>query len=267
MTRRLPQNTAFTIMLKVFSNSDHISPSSGSTVGVKISKAGAAFINPNAGATNAAEVDSTNGPGWYKYSADSTDLNTLGDFVIRATATSCDPSEQVCMVVAATAAVNMTQIAGVAVDTTSPQLGVRVNNIVANAVDTTSAQLGVRLVNIGASAIDTTSPQLGVRVVNIGASAVDTTSAQLGVRVNVITSGSINSVADGLLDRDMSVGGDTGSTTTRTVRQSLRFLRNKWTISAGSLSVFKEDDSTVSWTAAVTTDSTALPIVTNDPAG
>lgn len=248
MTRRLPQSTSATIMLKVFANSDHISPSSGSTVGVKISKAGAAFINPNAGATNAAEVDSTNGPGWYKYSADSTDLNTLGDFVIRATATSCDPSEQVCMVVAATAGVNMTQIAGVAVDTTSPQLGVRVNNIVA-------------------AAVDTTSPQLGVRIVNIGASAVDTTSAQLGVRVNVITAGSVNSVADGLLDRDMSLGGDTGSTTVRTVRQSLRFLRNKWSISAGTLTVFKEDDTATSWTAAVTTDSTALPIVTNDPAG
>lgn len=182
---------------------------------------------------------------------------------------------------------NATQIAGSAVDTTSPQLGVRVNNIVANAVDTTSAQLGVRLVNIGASAVNTTSAQLGVNLVNISGAAVTSASAQIGANVVSIASGAVTSTAfttdaigstqlaatavvkisDGLLDRDMSVGADSGTTTVRTVRQALRFLRNKWSIAAGTLTICKEDDTATSWTAAVTTDSTALPIVTNDPAG
>src|SRR6516164_5818332 len=46
--------------------------------------------------------------------------------------------------------------------------------------------------------------------------------------------------ADALLNRDMSVGTDSGSPSVRTVRQALRFLRNKWAISAGTLTVYKE---------------------------
>jgi hypothetical protein len=74
-------------------------------------------------------------------------------------------------------------------------------------------------------------------------------------------------LADAFLDRDMSTGTDSGSTTVRTVRQALRFLRNKWAIATGTLTVYKEDDSTSSWTAAVTGDSAADPIVSSDPGG
>jgi hypothetical protein len=74
-------------------------------------------------------------------------------------------------------------------------------------------------------------------------------------------------VADALLDRDMSTGADSGSTTVRTVRQALRFLRNKWSISGTTLTVTKEDDSTSSWTSTVSTDAAAVPVVGNDPAG
>ncbi len=72
--------------------------------------------------------------------------------------------------------------------------------------------------------------------------------------------------ADALLDRDMAAGADTGSETTRTVRQALRFLRNKWAVVLDVLTVYAEDDTTPSWTATVTTDSGAQPIVSNDPA-
>ncbi len=74
-------------------------------------------------------------------------------------------------------------------------------------------------------------------------------------------------VADALLDRDMSTGVDSGSTTVRTPRQALRAIRNKTDISAGTLTVKKEDDSTTSWTAAVSTDAAAVPIIGIDPAG
>ena len=55
--------------------------------------------------------------------------------------------------------------------------------------------------------------------------------------------------ADALLDRDMATGTDSGG---RTVRNALRFLRNKATESAGTLTVTKENDTDVAWTAAVT---------------
>lgn len=76
-----------------------------------------------------------------------------------------------------------------------------------------------------------------------------------------------NENADALLDRDMSTGTDSGSTTVRTVRQALRALRNKVSISGSTVTITKEDDSTASWTAALTTDAAADPITAIDPAG
>lgn len=75
-----------------------------------------------------------------------------------------------------------------------------------------------------------------------------------------------NEIADAILDRDMSTGTDSGSTTVRTPRQALRALRNKASIAGGTLTVTKEDDATSSWTAAVTTTA-GDPISAIDPAG
>ena len=68
--------------------------------------------------------------------------------------------------------------------------------------------------------------------------------------------------ADIILNRDMSQG-ENGNN--RTVRQALRFLRNKWIIRGEKLSVYKEDDSTVSWDATIEVDDTARPITSTDP--
>ena len=73
-------------------------------------------------------------------------------------------------------------------------------------------------------------------------------------------------VAQGILDADLAVGTDSGSASVRTVRQALRFLRNKWTLTGTTLSVKKENDSTESWSATVTTDPSAEPITGSDPA-
>lgn len=82
-----------------------------------------------------------------------------------------------------------------------------------------------------------------------------------------LTSGERTSVADAILDRDMSTGTDSGSTTVRTPRQALRAIRNKSAVAAGTLTVYKEDDATASWTAAVTGTAGADPITAIDPAG
>lgn len=73
-------------------------------------------------------------------------------------------------------------------------------------------------------------------------------------------------IADAVLNRDMATGTDSGSATVRTIRQALRFLRNKWTLTTGTLSVKKEDDTTESWAATVTTDALADLVTAVDPA-
>jgi hypothetical protein len=70
-------------------------------------------------------------------------------------------------------------------------------------------------------------------------------------------------VADTLLNRDMSAVSDTNS---RSPLNAMRFLRNKWSAAAGVLTVTKENDATVAWTATLATDAAALPIIGSDPA-
>jgi len=68
--------------------------------------------------------------------------------------------------------------------------------------------------------------------------------------------------ADALLGRNVSGGSSTG----RTVSQALHFLRNKWTVSGGTLTVYDTDDTTSSWTATVTGTAGADPVTGSDPA-
>lgn len=73
----------------------------------------------------------------------------------------------------------------------------------------------------------------------------------------------VDAFADALLKRDFSsVTGEAA----RSALNALRWLRNKWSISGSTLTVTKEDDSTEAWTATVTGDSGADPIVGSDPA-
>jgi hypothetical protein len=88
--------------------------------------------------------------------------------------------------------------------------------------------------------------------------------AQIGPS-DILTAGATTTeIADAFLNRDLAAGVDSGSSTVRTVRQAFRALRNRWALSGGTLTVFKEDDTTASHTAAVT----GTPAVTaTDPAG
>jgi hypothetical protein len=61
----------------------------GKTVAVTISKNGAAFGNPSAGATNATEIAN----GWYYVDLSATDTGTNGPLIVRGTNADCDPSE------------------------------------------------------------------------------------------------------------------------------------------------------------------------------
>jgi hypothetical protein len=83
---RIPQSTAIRVQFYLTLTSDHVSPATGKTVAITISKNGAAFGNPSAGATNATEIAS----GWYYVDLSTTDTATLGPLAVRGTATASD---------------------------------------------------------------------------------------------------------------------------------------------------------------------------------
>lgn len=69
-------------------------------------------------------------------------------------------------------------------------------------------------------------------------------------------------IADAILLRSIATGANGG----RTVRDALRFLRNRWGVTTGTLTVYAEDDTTAAWTAPVTASPGADPITGIDPA-
>lgn len=102
---------------------------------------------------------------------------------------------------------------------------------------------------------------------NVGGSVAVVTALAVGAIVSGANAAAeLNAIADALLDRNMATGSDNGtnSTAVRTVRQALRRLRNKESIAAGTGTVTKEDDATLSWTYAATTTA-GDPISAVDP--
>lgn len=69
-------------------------------------------------------------------------------------------------------------------------------------------------------------------------------------------------VADKVLGRNLAGSSDGG----RTVKDALRFLRNKWTIVGTTLTVYAEDDTTSAWTSTITTNASADNLTSSDPA-
>ncbi len=152
--------------------------------------------------------------------------------------------------------------------------------IATNAIDADAMADGaITAATFAAGAIDATAIANGaIDAATFAAGAIDATAIANGaIDAATFAAGAIDAaaisadagaeLADAFLNRDMSTGTDSGSTTVRTMRQALRFLRNKWAISAGTLTVYKEDDSTSSWTASVSTDAAAEPVIGNDPGG
>lgn len=92
---RIPQSVALRVPFKAFLSSDHVTPGTGLTIAVEISKNMAAFDDPDAGATNATEVEG----GWYYVDLDTADIDTLGPLVVRGTEGTIDPAEVVYRVV------------------------------------------------------------------------------------------------------------------------------------------------------------------------
>ncbi len=94
----LPQSTGYRFVFKAYLSSDHLTPATGKTIAMVLSKNGAAFGNGSAGAGNAVEI----GSGWYYYDYSTTDLGTLGPVIFRGTNADIDEAEKASYVVKAT---------------------------------------------------------------------------------------------------------------------------------------------------------------------
>lgn len=256
------------VMLKLFLSSDHVTAATGKTVAITISKNGGAFGNPNVGATIATEVSN----GWYKVTLDATDTNTEGDLVVRGTATSCDDTERVFRVhlpanfgstsIDANGRVDVIKVNGTS--QTARDLGAQLDAAVSTRLASASVPTNFSALSITVGGVVSASVATGgITSTSFAAGAIDAAAiAADAIGSSELAQSAAQEIADEILNRDL-VGGS--SVSSRNVRNALRALRNKQDISAGTLTVYQEDDLTSAWTATVTT-AAGNPIVTIDPA-
>src|SRR5581483_5493550 len=94
MSYQIKQSTtAYPLVFFMTDSSDHISPKTGLTTTVTLSKAGGSFASPSG---SVSEI----GSGWYKVAGNATDSDTLGPLLLHATATGADPTDMLYEVVA-----------------------------------------------------------------------------------------------------------------------------------------------------------------------
>jgi hypothetical protein len=84
-----------------------------------------------------------------------------------------------------------------------------------------------------------------------------------GITDTSLATSATEAIADGVLLRDWTA--IIASVPNRCLLNAARFLRNKWSVLAGVLTVTKEDDTTTAWDGVVTGNPTADPITSVDP--
>ena len=149
MPHRIPQAIALRVPMKGYLAADHVSDAPGLDPAVVISKDGAGFGNPSAGATVAIEI----GSGWYYVDLSITDTGALGPLVIRATHATMDPIEIVYQVVDAPTmgAANLTNLdAAVSGLPTDADVNAACDSAIADAALATAANLTTAIDDIAA---------------------------------------------------------------------------------------------------------------------
>lgn len=174
-------STALLVVFRAYLASDHVTPATGKTIAITISKNGGAFGNPNAGATNATEISS----GFYKVTLDTTDTGTAGPLAVRGAEAAIDDVGAIFYVgqspadvthiggSAVTAsggipAVNVTQISGQTATATTP---VTVPAAIASTTNITAAT-GIDVTKFGGSNITSAAGIPEVKVASIANDAV-----------------------------------------------------------------------------------------------
>jgi len=119
--------------------------------------------------------------------------------------------------------------------------------------------------------LDQATPDVNVAAMDDDVLTLDAAAGSFiaGVQSGLATSVEVDAVptaaenAAALLKYDMStVTGEAA----RSPLNALRFLRNKWSILTGTLTVTKEDDTATAWTAVLTQTAGAQPVTASDPA-
>ncbi len=236
------------IFFQAVDATDGITAETGLTGAGRLSKAGAATA---ATTNNITEIDATNMPGRYYIELTATEVNTLGIVEFRFKTAACAE-------VVARAQV-------VAFDPfTATDLGItRLDAAVSSRSSHSAADVwaaGTRtLTSFGSLVSDIWSAATRTLTAFGFSVTVGTNSDKTGY---ALTSAEHTNIADALLKRDWTaVTGEAA----RSVLNALRFLRNKWSVASGTLTVTKEDDTTSAWTGTVTTDSGAEPVTGVDP--
>lgn len=243
------------------------------------------------------EIDATNAPGLYRIDFPDAAFATGVDKVILSiTCTGCDPAmmfieltdNEVVDVytrigapagasISADVAAVKTETASIQTDTNDIQARIPAA-LVSGRMDSSVGAMAANVITAAATAADfTTEVTTGLALeatLATGITYIDTEVAAIKAKTDnlpaspaavgsamTLTSGERDSVADALLARNVSGGSSAG----RTVKQALHILRNKTSIAAGTLTVTDVDDTTSSWTAAVTTTA-GNPISAIDPA-
>ncbi len=212
------QSTAFTWAFKLYLT-DHITPATGKTVAITISKntAGlAAFGNPSAGASVATEV----GSGWYYFVSSTTDTNTLGPMIWLGTATGCDNADQAYQVIKATNG-GMTALPDTAVTTNASLITSGTStaqlSVSSGAVLLQPTQSGVTIPTVTTVTNQLTAAQVATGVWQDATAGDFTTSSSIGK--SLYTTGNAPGAASGLalvgsnMGTVSSVSGSVGSVT------------------------------------------------------
>lgn len=175
---------------------------------------------------------------------------------------------------------------GVATTIYFPLIKAGVNNFAVSA-DYTHTSGDVKISKDGGAAATATNAPSAITMGNGGMWKLDLTSTEMQADTIVITvidattkavedqmiiietygegNGEIDilSYVDALLKRDMSaLSGESA----RSPLNALRALRNKVDVSGGTMTVYKENDSTSAWTATLTQTAGADPVTGIDPA-
>ena len=206
---------------------------------------------------------STKGGVWYTPTQAETNYSA---FVVEASKTGCIPAG---ITVVTTLSATAGQV--VAADTQKVDINtIKTQAITAGAGVTVGAYVGNATAALAADANGRVQVQVGTSAGQIIASSgkVPSTIAAGDIATDAITAAAVKAdavtkLANGVLTPDMST--ITGESA-RSVVNALRFLRNKWTLVGTTLTVYKEDDTTVAWTATVGTTAGANPVTSNDPA-
>jgi len=98
---------------------------------------------------------------------------------------------------------------------------------------------------------------LAVTAIQSGLSTFDPITDDVGLLAADITL-----IAQEILKLDWTTVSGEAS---RSVLNALRFLRNKWSVAAGILTITEEDDFTTAWSSVVSSNAAADPIIGSDP--